>query len=550
MHSRRKHGWMSLAVLPLICGMTWALNVPPSTQPPGGLATSATPQIVLLTFDDSVTSASYARVMQALEGFTNPNGYPIKATFFVSLDSNYDPLSIRRLYERGHEIAVHTMSHTTDENSSWIRWTQEIAGCRRTLAALCGLPEAEIVGFRAPFLKPNDHTFRVLHERGFLYDSSFAEGLGNFSLAPIGMLWPYTLNTGLAQAAPAERRPLTGYPGLFEVPLWVQFTNNVTATPMDPPETLSSNAVVALWQENFLAHYQGNRAPYGVFLHATSSGQWLGDPTQAAWRIGALREFIGWVQSYPDTWFVTCGDLVQFMASPVDAAHVATNTPFLTLTRAPFPEEEVNQCSFPNSHVLRVCGPCPPAAPNYANAYLGKIPMPGGAAWINIVSQDTEYAWCTLTVSNDVSDVIYDWQVSFTVAGGIVQQLYDAVVSQADDRVTAAAKSYNSQMGSGQAQKMVFRLKRNGDAVGFDAIAVAVEGLGPQKIQMAITRETSGNGWHLSWSDNAHLYQLQATTNLLLPEAWLPVTNGLTRPEFRVPPGEGTSFFRILGTTY
>lgn len=542
--------WSALAVLLVLCRGAGAANVPPSTQPPGGMAPSATPQLVLLTFDDSVTTASYARVVQALSGFANPNGHGIKATFFVSMDSVYDPLSIRRLYEQGHEIAVHTMSHATDEYSSFVRWTQEIAGCRRSLASLCALPEDAIVGFRAPFLKPNDDAFRVLHTRGFLYDSSFPEGLSGLSETPASMLWPYTLDGGLAQSAPIERQPLTGYPGLFEVPLWMQFTNAVPVTSMDPPDALSSNAVVALWQENFLARYQGNRAPYGLFLHATSSSQWLGGSTNAAWRIGALREFVAWAQTHPDTWFVTCGDLVRFMEAPVDVVAAATNAPFLTPQPSPFPEEDVVLCPLADSHVLRVCGPCPAAAPSYTNAYLGAVSVGGGAAWFTVVSQDVSYAWCTLTVSNDTVAALTGWRVRFAVAGGTVQQLYDATVSLEAGRVVATAKAYNRQIGVEGFRNLAFRVQRSGGDVGFADVETDVESLGPQPIQMGIGAVPAQGGWWLTWTDNAHLYDVESTTNLLDSGSWTSVTNGLARPVLWVDPTVDARFYRVGGTLF
>ena len=403
-----------------------AVDKPPSTSPPGNLPPAETPQIVLLTFDDAVTTASYSLVQQALMNHFNPNGDAIKATFFVSLNGNNDYVSIRKLYDAGHEIAVHTMTHTTDENTTEGRWQREIAGCKRTLSRLCGIPDEELVGFRAPFLKPNENLFRVLSKRGFLYDTTFREALSGLSTSPTNMIWPYTLDNGLQQVTYAAYNPNGNYPGLFEIPLWVQFSNTTAVTTMDPPESLSSNDVVALWKTNFLSRYNGNRAPYGIFLHAATQSQWLSNPSNSAWRAGALRDFIGWALAQPDTWFITCRDLVNYMLEPVPAAAAAVSPPFLTPDRIPFPTSEISRCTYPGSSTFSVCGACPPAAPNLTNAYLGFVPMAGGTASLNVASQDTTYAWCELVISNDTPQLVYDWSARFTVDGGTVQRLYDA----------------------------------------------------------------------------------------------------------------------------
>ena len=536
----------------LLFGSGAGAEVAPSTRPPGGLAPSDTPQIVLLTFDDSVTTGSFALVQQALTNRFNANGHPIKATFFVSLDSNYDPAAIRKLYEAGHEIAIHTMSHATGTNSSLARWRQEIAGERRTLSELCALPESDIVGFRSPFLRPNDNTYRALSERLFLYDSSFPERLEGYSTATTNLLWPYTLDHGVAQVVPPERAPATNYPGLFEIPLWEQFTGTVAVATMDPPESLSSNEVVALWQTNFLSHYNGNRAPYGIFLHATSSDQWLSNPTQSVWRVGALRAFIGWALARPDTWFISCGDLAAYMLAPVPASAAATNPAFLTPVRTPYPTSAVSRCSYPQSHTFSVCGECPPAAPAYTNAYLGFVPLAGGALSLSVISQNTTYAWCSMVVSNNVADRIYDWSVGFTLTGGSVQSLFDATWTQTSNQVDAVARQYNRQIAPGASRLITFRVLRNGEAVTFSDAFMEASGLGPQPIRLDIQPFSAPGVCRLTWDDNAYLYRVESSTNLLDPSAWTTVTNELCQPVLVEPTaGDAASrFFRVQGTIY
>lgn len=51
----------------------------------GGFSSKEIPQIVLLTFDDSVNDLNreiYKKLFE--EGRTNPNGCPVRSTFYVS----------------------------------------------------------------------------------------------------------------------------------------------------------------------------------------------------------------------------------------------------------------------------------------------------------------------------------------------------------------------------------------------------------------------------------------------------------------------------------
>jgi hypothetical protein len=414
------------------------------------------------------------------------------------------------------------------------------------------MPESDIVGFRAPYLEPNDGAFRVLAERQFLYDSTFMEGMSGLSTSPTNMLWPYTLDHGLQQAAGPDCAPATNYPGLFEIPLWAQFTNGAAAALMSPPESFASNEVVELWQTNFLFHYQGNRAPFGVYLHAASTDQWLAESTNLAWRIGAPRAFIGWALEQPDTWFISCSDLANYMLAPVSSSEAASHPSFLRPERIPYPTSAVSRCSYPHVHTFSVCGSCPPAEPTYTNAYLGLVPMEGGAVALNVVSQSEDYAWCTMTVSNDVPGLIYNWSVNFTLAGGEVQGLHDATVTQAGDQVVAAARQYNMQIEPGAGRVLTFRVLRSGGEVSFGNACVEASGLGPQPIRLDLRSLSDPAGWRLSWDDNAYVYGLDCSTNLLDPQGWSALTNELCQPVFTdAPSADGAPrFYRVRGTVY
>lgn len=84
-----------------------AHNIPHQT---GETPVEQVPQIVLLTFDDSVNDLNKGLYADLFEkGRVNPNGCPISATFYVSHEWT-DYSQVQNLYSAGHEIASHTIS--------------------------------------------------------------------------------------------------------------------------------------------------------------------------------------------------------------------------------------------------------------------------------------------------------------------------------------------------------------------------------------------------------------------------------------------------------
>ena len=76
---------------------------------PGGLETASVPQLVLLTFDDSVNDLNKGLYKDMFENNrVNPNGCPISATFYVSHEWT-DYQQVQNLYADGHEIASHSI---------------------------------------------------------------------------------------------------------------------------------------------------------------------------------------------------------------------------------------------------------------------------------------------------------------------------------------------------------------------------------------------------------------------------------------------------------
>ena len=82
----------------------------PSFKPPKGMNPPDVPQFFTLTFDDAVQAPTVPVAHALMAPHVNPNGCPIKATWFAqTIYSDYS--LIQQWYAAGNEVADHTMNH-------------------------------------------------------------------------------------------------------------------------------------------------------------------------------------------------------------------------------------------------------------------------------------------------------------------------------------------------------------------------------------------------------------------------------------------------------
>ena len=89
-----------------------AINIETSSGKvvPGDLHTVDVPQMILLTFDGAVDLEAWSLYDEVITSSRrNPNGCPIKATFFVNHQYN-DYQKTQNLWNLGHEIAVNSIT--------------------------------------------------------------------------------------------------------------------------------------------------------------------------------------------------------------------------------------------------------------------------------------------------------------------------------------------------------------------------------------------------------------------------------------------------------
>lgn len=302
--------------------------------------------MILITFDDAVNQPVYERI-NLIRDHQNPDGSPVAFTFYVSTE-NCNFWQIHELHAAGHEIAAHTVTHTTSRHTSLETWVREIDGCREILHRLAGIPLEDIRGFRAPYLGYNADTFEALSLLGFNYDSSVTEAPGIHSLDNANYIWPYTLHNSIQQNTWTGDPPTKPYPDLFQVPMWMLLGENNTSHNMDPSG--SREELLELFQSNLLARYHGNRAPMGIWLHAS---QWLPNDDN----VSAMNDFLEWALQMPDVWVVGTSSLVDWMKNPVSAEQALVDGTLTRPSMTPIPQSDAYSVSFSNGTIVAVNRP-------------------------------------------------------------------------------------------------------------------------------------------------------------------------------------------------
>lgn len=154
------------------------------TEVPGGHSRKNIPQFVLLTFDDAVNSLNQQFFKDLFANRKNPNGCPLKSTFYVSHEWT-DYSQVQDLYADGHEMASHTVTHSDGKSFDEAKWASEVIGQAEMLVRYGGVRPEDIKGMRAPFLQTGgDSMFSALRRYGLYYDSS---------MSTTSPSWPYTL---------------------------------------------------------------------------------------------------------------------------------------------------------------------------------------------------------------------------------------------------------------------------------------------------------------------------------------------------------------------
>lgn len=278
-----------------------------STDIPGNLLPSATPQIVTLNFDDSFRVYDYEEFFSQIFGDrTNPNDCPIGVTFFNTHSYTDYSLVERAHRSEGYEFASHSVTHRVP--STWWAMAEgeelerDIVEQRTILNRWGGVPEEKVRGFRAPFLQTSENQLRVLFENGFLYDAS----MGSFT-----HYWPFTLDYKSPLCNSPATCPEYSYPGLWVVPN--VFYQQSTGFPCSMLDACTAPYSEDLWYEflvdNFNLHYQTNKSPFGIHAHSA----WFFLRPE---RVNAMNRFLDYILEKGDVYIVTQTQSLAWVQQP------------------------------------------------------------------------------------------------------------------------------------------------------------------------------------------------------------------------------------------
>lgn len=202
----------------------------------------------------------------------------LPASFFVpAWTLRTYPDAIRAIADAGHELGCHGDVH---EALNGMDEAEERAILDRQLDTFDRLLGIRPVGYRSPSWDLNVRTPDLLHEWGFLYDSSL---MGNDI--------PYDV--------PTKHGPL------MEVPVqWLlddaPFYRHIYGSPNQIAEP---ERVIQLWSREFRAMHAENGC-FVLTMHPFLSGR--------AGRLDALEELLDYMQTFTGVWFATTEEVARW----------------------------------------------------------------------------------------------------------------------------------------------------------------------------------------------------------------------------------------------
>ncbi|KAG7162206.1 putative Chitin binding Peritrophin-A domain-containing protein 23, partial [Homarus americanus] len=262
---------------------------------PGRLKPETTPQMIMMTFDGAINDLNFNTYSEIfLDNRTNPNGCPIRSTFFVAHEyTNYQ--LVEDFYSRGHEIAVGTVSRRAGlEDEGEDTWIGETVTMKEILQNFAGIRAVDIKG--------------VLSAYGFTWDSTINNPPSTEAV------WPYSLEYAIPHECRAGTCPTRSFPGIWEMPMnshfrdfhyqggFCPYLDQCALSYQNEPDVLE-------WLvQDFNRHYLANRAPYMMSL----TTNWFQTPELK----NAIHAFIDYTMQFEDVYYTTVTEALQWVTTP------------------------------------------------------------------------------------------------------------------------------------------------------------------------------------------------------------------------------------------
>ena len=145
--------------------------------------TSKKEKVCLITNDVETTSVLNHKLRDKTGEYVLTQGMPrlldlydqygVKATFFYTGHiAKLYPDVVKMAYERGHEVGSHGLTHEVNQAFDVLTPEQQLDHLRQSKQILEDIIGNEVVSFRAPAARVDEHFPIVLQEAGFKVDSS------------------------------------------------------------------------------------------------------------------------------------------------------------------------------------------------------------------------------------------------------------------------------------------------------------------------------------------------------------------------------------------
>jgi peptidoglycan/xylan/chitin deacetylase (PgdA/CDA1 family) len=224
-------------------------------------------------------------VPSILDVLRDMGGLP--ATFFVpGWTAEHHTGRVEAILKDGHEVGHHSYSHKWVEPDDPATELEEM---EKGLEALKRTVGVKPVGYRSPAGETSPNLFKLLTERGFLYDSSMMDSInpyfhavGDNKRALVELPWHWSLDDAIYM--------------LFSI--------------KSPRAVMTNEHVLTIWKDEFQAIYKAGGL-FDLVMHP----QVIGRPS----RLQLLRDFIAHAQTYPGVWFCTGRQAAEAFAAQARA---------------------------------------------------------------------------------------------------------------------------------------------------------------------------------------------------------------------------------------
>ena len=186
---------------------------------------------------------------------------------------------------------------------------QEFRDERDLIAHFAQIDQEDIKGVRVPlFQLSGNNSFEMMKKAGLVYDCSWPSQ----HFTDPGM-WPYSLDYSTTQDCTLGDCPSASIPGVWVAPIlsWTDM-EGYHCSMVDACQYLPEDDEEQMFQwmkSTFERHYKGNRAPFGVFLHAA----WFWTRES---HFPAYQRFVAYMNSMPDVYLVSVSEAVEYTRNP------------------------------------------------------------------------------------------------------------------------------------------------------------------------------------------------------------------------------------------